>query len=221
MRAVLFGLLIGLAGVAVLVWLGVWQMQRLAWKEAIIADAAVMIAADPVALPAAPDPMADRYRPVIVTGRFTGEETFVLASTREAGPGFLVVAAFETGDGRRILIDRGFLPEAERATPRPARAAEVTGNLNWPDDMTTSTPPYDESRGLWFGRDLSGMAALLGTDPVLVIARDSTGDGISPMPATAAFRNDHLEYAITWFSLAAVWAGMTAAFLWRITRRTA
>ena len=220
MRAVLFGLLIGLAGVATLVSLGVWQMQRLAWKEAIIAEAAAMIAADPVALPAAPDPAADRYRPVTVSGRFTGEETFVLASTREAGPGFLVIAVLETDDGRRILVDRGFIPEDQRAAQRPARAAQVEGNLNWPDDVTSSTPPYDAGRGLWFGRDLAGMASLLGTEPVLVIARAPTGDGIAPQPATAAFRNDHFEYAITWFSLALVWAGMTAAFLWRIRRRT-
>lgn len=219
MRAFLFVLVVGLAGAAVLVSLGVWQLQRLAWKEGLIAQAEAMMAEPPVPLPAAPDPARDRYRAVAFEGRFTGEETAILSSTRE-GPGFLIVAAFETADGRRILIDRGFVPETGKTAPRAAKAAEVTGNLNWPDDVTPSTPPHDAKAGIWFGRDVAGMAAELGTEPVLVIAREATGDGIRPMPATAAFRNDHLGYAIQWFALALVWAGMTLFYLWRIRRRT-
>ena len=221
MRNTIFAVLLGLAGAGVLISLGVWQMQRLAWKEGIIAAAEAMIAADPVALPPVPDPVADRYRSVTVEGRFTGEEAHVLTSTREEGPGFLVIAAYETSDGRRILIDRGFVPETEKTTPRPARAAGVTGNLNWPDDVTASTPPYDAERQIWYGRDVDGIAALLQTDPVLVIARSDTGDGVAARPvATTGFRNDHWEYAVTWFSLAAVWLGMTGLFLWRIRARS-
>ncbi len=220
MRTILFVLLIGVAGVGVLMSLGIWQLQRLAWKEGLIAQAEAVLALPPVALPAAPDPVADRYRPVTVTGRFTGEETHVLASTAE-GPGYLIIAAFQTEDGRRILIDRGFVPETGVKAVRPARAATVTGNLNWPDDVTSATPPHDPAANLWFGRDVAGMAAQLGTLPVLVIAAENTGDGITAMPATAAFRNDHLGYAIQWFGLAAVWAGMTAMYLWRIRTRTA
>ncbi len=140
LRNTIFALVLGLGGAAILIGLGVWQMQRLAWKEGIIAQATGMIAADPVALPASLDPVADRYRAVQVSGRFTGEEAHVLTSTREAGPGFLVVAAFETTAGQRILIDRGYVPETEKTTPRPGHAAEVTGNLAWPDDITSSTP---------------------------------------------------------------------------------
>jgi surfeit locus 1 family protein len=221
LRNSIFAMVLGLSGAAVLIWLGVWQMQRLEWKQAIIARAAGMIAADPVALPAAPDPEADRYRAVSVAGRFTGEEAHVLTSTREAGPGYLVIAGYETAEGRRILIDRGFIPETEKATPRPPRPVEVTGNLNWPDDVTPSTPPYDAGRAIWYGRDVAGIAALLGTEPVLVIARSDTGDGIASRPVTTAgFRNDHFEYAVTWFLLAAVWLGMTVFLLWRIRTRT-
>ncbi len=219
MRQILF-LVVCAAGLAVLLSLGVWQLRRLEWKEGLIAQAEAMIAQAPVPLPAAPDPAHDRYRAVTVEGRFTGEETYVLTSTRERGPGFLIVAAFETDDGRRILIDRGYVPETAKTTPRRGHGATVTGNLNWPDDITSSTPSHDEKTDIWFGRDLAGMAAQLKTDPVLVIARADTGDGITPMPATAAFRNDHLGYAVTWFGLAAVWAGMTLGYLWRIRRRT-
>jgi surfeit locus 1 family protein len=221
LRNTIFALALGLSGAGVLIGLGLWQMQRLAWKEGIIAGAETMIAADPVALGSSLDPVADRYRSVVVNGAFTGEEAHVLTSSREAGPGFLVIAAYLTDDGRRILIDRGFVPETEKTTPRPGREVTVTGNLAWPDDITGSTPPYDAQRAIWYGRDLPGIAALLGTEPVLVIARTDTGDGITPQPVTVAgFRNNHWQYAVTWFSLAAVWLGMTVFLLWRIRFRT-
>jgi surfeit locus 1 family protein len=95
------------------------------------------------------------------------------------------------------------------------------GNLNWPDDVTPATPPYDAARQIWYGRDVAGIAALLGTEPLLVIARSDTGDGVLARPVTTAgFRNDHLEYAVTWFGLAAVWLGMTGFLLWRIRTRS-
>jgi surfeit locus 1 family protein len=221
-RSLAFAVILGVAGTGVLGALGVWQLQRLEWKEGIIAGAEAMMAEAPVNLPAVLDPVADRYRAVTVTGRFTGEEAHVLTSLREQGPGFLVIAAFETAMGRRILVDRGFVPEVEKTTPRPARAVEVVGNLNWPDDVNASTPPYDAGRAIWYGRDLAGMSALLATEPVLIIARSDTGDGTMAQPVTTAgFRNDHFNYAVTWFSLAAVWLGMTVYLLWRIRARTA
>lgn len=218
-------LLFGILGVAVLIGLGVWQLQRLAWKEGILAEISARIAAPPGALPAAPDPEADRYRPVRVAGRFTGEELAVLASVKGLGPGFRIVAAFETEDGRRILVDRGFVPEGARAAPRPAGAAEVTGNLHWPEETDRFTPAPDAARGIWFARDLPAMAAALGTEPVLLVQRSGRGAAAAegaprPMPLdSAGIPNDHLEYAITWFLLAAGWAGMTAALLWRISRQ--
>jgi surfeit locus 1 family protein len=97
----------------------------------------------------------------------------------------------------------------------------VTGNLNWPDDVTSSTPGYDADRAIWYGRDVAGIAALLDTEPVLIISRSDTGDGVTARPVTTAgFRNDHWQYAVTWFSLAVVWAGMTVFLLWRIRGRT-
>lgn len=220
-RQTIFALLLGLAGTGTLVGLGIWQLQRLEWKEAIISGASAMIAADPIPLPATPDPAQDRYRAVSVSGNFTGDEAHVLTSTREEGPGFLVIAAYTTTEGRRILIDRGFVPETEKGTLRPPRQHPVTGNLNWPDDVTSSTPGYDADRAIWYGRDVTGIAALLKTEPVLVIARSDTGDGVTPRPVTTAgFRNDHWQYAVTWFSLAVAWAGMTVFLLWRIRGRT-
>ena len=68
------------------------------------------------------------------------------------------------------------------------------------------------------------MAANLNTEPVLIIARSLTPNPFTaePIPVSSAdITNDHLEYVITWFSLALVWAGMTLYLLWRIKRRTA
>lgn len=225
MRRYGFALILGIAGVAILISLGVWQVRRLAWKQGVIGAIEAKMAAAPVALgdPGGLDPVRDLYRAVSVAGRTTGEERLVLTGQKGVGPGYEVIAAFETVAGARILLDRGFVGEAARDAPRPAVALRVTGNLHWPRETDRYTPPPDAATGLWFARDVAGLAASLGTAPVLVVAREVAGDaqGIAPVPVgTAGIANDHLEYAITWFSLAAVWAGMTGLLLWRIRQRT-
>jgi surfeit locus 1 family protein len=175
----------------------------------------------PAAVPAAPDPAADRYRPVRAEGRLTGEEALVLASRKRIGPGFRVIAVLETAEGRRLLIDRGFLAEADRATPRPPKALSVEGTLHWPDEVDAYTPAPDPAAGLWYARDVPALAAALRAEPVLVVARSDTGDAVTPVPVdTAGIPNDHLGYALQWFGLAGVWAGMTFLYLWRMRRRT-
>lgn len=223
MRRFLPAVILGLAGITILISLGVWQLQRLAWKEDILSRIEDRIAAPPVALPAGPDPGTDRYLPVTLSGSTTGEELLVLSGQKQIGPGFEVIAAFQTAGGRRILLDRGFLPEAGRDAARPPVTLEVTGNLLWPQDADSYTPPPDRATGLWYARDAVAMAEALGTEPVLVVLRSATGDaqGISPVPVdTSGIPNDHLQYAITWFSLAGVWAGMTVYLLWRIRQKT-
>jgi surfeit locus 1 family protein len=213
-------LVLGLAGIAVLLALGVWQLRRLDWKEAILTRIETRIAAAPVPLPAAPDPAADEYLAVAASGTIGTPELHVLVSLKQVGPGWRIVVPFQT-DGRRVLLDRGFVPDGQQDASRRGGPAEVTGNLHWPDDRGSSTPPNDEAGNIWFARDLPDMARALDTEPILLVARSDTGEGIRPIPVgTEGIPNDHLQYAITWFSLAAVWAGMTALWLWRITRRT-
>jgi surfeit locus 1 family protein len=222
MARFVFPLLLGIAGCAVLVSLGVWQLQRLAWKEAVLAEITARIAAAPVAVPDPADPQRDLYLPVTAAGRLTGEEALVLASRKGDGAGFRVIAVLETGAGRRLLLDRGFLPEAGRDTPRRSPGGAVTGNLHWPDEVDRFTPAPDAAAGLWFARDVPALAAALATEPVLIVARSDTGDGIAPMPVDASgIPNNHLGYAVQWFGLAAVWAGMTLLYLWRIRQRRA
>jgi surfeit locus 1 family protein len=221
MRRYVFPLILGVLGCALLVSLGAWQVQRLAWKEALLARVAARIDAPAGALPAVAGPEA-KYTPVTISGRTTGQELFVLSGEKGVGAGYEVIAAFATDDGRRILLDRGYIPETAQATSRPPVPLRLTGHLHWPDETDTYTPAPDAARAIWFARDVPAMAAALGTEPVLVIAGEAGGDGqaITPVPISiTGIPNDHLNYAITWFSLAAVWAGMTAYLLWRIRQR--
>lgn len=219
-RQILIPLLFGLAGAALLIWLGVWQMQRLAWKEAILADIDARIAADPVALPERVDPVADRYLPVTAEGMIGQRALRVLVSRKQVGAGYRLISAFDMG-GRRVLLDRGFIRTDETIPPPPEGPVMIAGNLHWPDDRNSSTPDNDLAGNLWFARDIEQMARVLDTEPVLIVARRSSYDPapVVPMPVdSAGIANDHLQYAITWFALALVWLAMTGYLLWRITR---
>jgi len=221
-RNVIVPLLFGIVGVAILVSLGVWQVQRLQWKNHILSDIETRIAAEPVTLPDAPDPESDKYLPVVVEGDFTGERIRVLVSLKQVGAGYRYISVMETAAGR-ILVDRGFARTDAEGGPEASRDVRITGNLHWPDEVDGYTPDPDLEAGIWFARDVPRMAAHLETRPVLVIASKTSETNPFATPLrldSAGIPNDHLEYAITWFSLAAIWAGMTGFFLWR-TRRPA
>lgn len=212
----------GAVGIAILVSLGVWQMQRLAWKEAVLAEIEARIAAAPVDLPQSPDPEADRYLPVTLQGRIGGDVVRVLVSQRGVGAGYRLISVMETEAGRRVLLDRGVLPVADTLPEPPPGLIAVTGNLHWPVERDGFTPENDLAENIWFARDVAALAEHLGAEPVLVIARDMTPPepAITPLPVTAeGIPNDHLNYAVTWFLLALVWLGMTLFLLWRIRQR--
>lgn len=216
MRRILFLLIFGLSGLAVLLSLGIWQMQRLAWKQAIIAEIDARVAADPVDLPANPDLARDKYLAVRVAGTLLPDELHVLVSRKQIGAGYLIIAPFELADGRRILVDRGFIRTNNKNADRIIGEAQITGNLHWPRETDGFTPVPELASNIWFARDVSEMALALGTEPVLLIANVRTDPKVTPLPVdSSAITNDHLQYAITWFSLALVWLAMTVYFLWR------
>jgi surfeit locus 1 family protein len=220
MRRYLFPVLMGVLGVAVLMRLGFWQLDRMVEKRDYLDEVAARIGNAPIALPAVPEEGPHKLQAVVVEGRFTGEYLEVLAGQKDASPGVLVIEAFALPDGRRIMVQRGFIGEEAREVPRPPHEAKVEGNLHWPQDTNSFTPPPDEKTGLWFARDVPAMAVKLNTEPTLIVASQPTGDGIEPMPVdTSGIPNDHWGYAIQWFLLAATWAGMTVFLLWRIRGR--
>jgi surfeit locus 1 family protein len=153
---------------------------------------------------------------VVATGRIGPRVLRVLVSRKQVGPGYRLISALETG-GRLVLLDRGFIA-VEDAIPTSEGAVTVRGNLHWPDDRLSSTPENDVAGNMWFARDIAQMAGELGTEPLLIVAREVAPPepGVTPLPVdTGHIPNDHLSYAITWFSLAAIWAVMTGAFIWR------
>lgn len=224
MRRLIFPLMLGLVGCGLLIGLAIWQLQRLEWKTAKLAQIEAKIAADPVALPHLVSEKDDIYLPVTVRGRLAGPEALVLTGLNQAGPGYRVIGAFDVAGGnRKIMVDLGFVAETDRGFTRPTGDITITGNLNWPAEKDSYTPEPDLTGNIWFARDVGRMAEVLGTEPVLVVAKavDPAIAAVSPLPVdTSSIPNDHLNYAITWFSLTAVWLGMTALLVWRIRRRT-
>lgn len=220
MRRYAAPILIGLSGIAILLWLGTWQVQRLEWKRGILAEIETMIAGAPAPLPVSVDPATQRYQPVELRGELEAQTLAVLVSVKRRGAGWRLISAFETDDGRRVLVDRGFVPVETKDATRLAGPVEITGNLHWPDDRNSSTPDNDPAKNTWYARDLGPMAEILKTEPLLVITRQlSPADtGVTPLPVdTSGIPNDHLQYALTWYSLAAVWLVMTGLWIGRLT----
>lgn len=218
-RRLIFPVLLGLAGCGVLIGLGTWQVQRMAWKAAMLDEIETRIAADPAPLP--PEGAGTPYQPVTATGALSGNRLRVLVSRKQVGPGYRIVSVLDTDEGRRVLVDLGFVPEGA-PVPEPAGHVAVTGNLHTPDEVDGFTPTADLTRNLWFARDVPQMAVVLGTEETLIVARDPVVAGIEPMPVdTAGIPNDHLHYAITWYLLALVWAAMSGLLIWRLRRPAA
>lgn len=215
LNRILLPLIFGLAGAAVLVSLGVWQVQRLTWKQGILAQIEARIDAAPVAIPDAPTP-DDRFLAVQATGQLAEPTLRVLVSTRDQGAGYRLITALDTGS-RRIMVDRGYIKNDVPTPPAPQGEITVTGNLHWPDERDSYTPENDRAANIWFARDLAPMAKALGTEQVLLVARSLPEDtAVTPLPVgTEGIPNDHLGYAIQWFGLAAVWTAMLGLYIWR------
>lgn len=216
----------GVLGVAVLSGLCVWQIQRLEWKESVIATLEARLATAPTPLPAVFDPPSQEFTRVRVTGSFDGAvgahgyaDAPLLVSLPGLGPGYRVIQPFLTSDDRRVMVDRGYVPltaknergAASRPTPAPEEPVTLVGALRWPDEEAGGKP-YGENDNVWTARDLPVMARLFDAEPVLIVAETSTavGDWPIPLPIKAVnITNNHFNYAVTWGALALVWAVMT------------
>lgn len=221
-----------LTALAILVGLGVWQLQRLAWKEDLIARLEARTAAAPVPLPATlPADLSElEYRPIRVEGRYLNDrELRLVLRTRDGQVGLHIVTPFRLTDGRTILIDRGWIPRDAEA-PQARRAGLIEGattqvglaRLGGWQGSSWFEPANDPAGNQWLWLDLPAMAEAADLE------RPVTGLYLSALPdqhagawpvggrTRVALRNDHLEYALTWFALAAVM--LVVFLLWRRRR---
>ena len=231
MRRLLLPGLATLAVMAVLVGLGVWQLQRLAWKEGLVARIAARARAAPEPLPPLPQwaGLADYdYRHVVARGAFEHErEALVFRAsgngrTGVGGPGYLVLTPLRLADGSRVIVNRGFVPlarkdPASRSAGQPAGEVEVSGLMRPPEPRNAFTPADRPDTGEWYTRDPAAIAAHLriAAAPFTIDADAAPAPpgGLPQGGATVlAIPNDHLSYALTWFGLALALAGVFAAF---------
>ena len=226
----------GVLGVAVLIGLCIWQVQRLSWEEGVIAQLEARLAQPPSSLPAVFDPTTQEFSRVRIEGQFLGEkgdhgfkDAPLLTSRKFVGPGYRIIQPFDLSDGRRVMVDRGYQPVAEkneggaasRATPAPEGVVEVVGALRWPDESADQA--FGPNDNVWTSRDLDAMARIFGAEKVLIVSETSTAVGEWPRadPIRAVnVRNNHLEYAITWAALAIGWAAMTGFLIFRPDRKS-
>lgn len=229
-----------LVAFSILVGLGVWQLERLAWKESLVAQVEARIHQAPVALPPEADWSQidfanDEYRRVTTQGRFRHDlevQVYALVDQEpdgSGGPGYWVVTPLGLPDGAFVLVNRGFVP-LERKDPasRPEGQVDglvtVTGLLRLPEEAALFTPANDAAADSWYVRDPEAIASakeLVRVAPFLIDADSSANPGGLPRGGLTriAFPNRHLEYALTWFGLAASLLGVFAAYAWGRRRR--
>ena len=213
----------GAIAFAILVWLGVWQLQRLQWKLALIATVQAHMVAPPISLDQALRMNADdvQYRRVALAGRFdNGKEAYLFTTGPSGEPAYHVLTPFISDDGKTMLVDRGLVPEDKR--PAASRIpvdgpTRIVAVWRVPDPPNGFTPVPDPARHVWYAHDMAGLARASGvswTAPVVLEADSHPNPGGWPKggQTVVSFRNEHLQYALTWFGLAAGLLGVYLAY---------
>ncbi|SON54662.1 hypothetical protein HDIA_1121 [Hartmannibacter diazotrophicus] len=227
-----------LGAFAVLCSLGTWQVSRLYWKEALIDSVETRIHAPPQALPAVaewPSLKADdiQYRRVAFDAVYDHSKEIhvfiALGSPKGAigGQGYFVVTPATLADGKVILVNRGFVP-LERKDPATRPEGQVTGVqhivglMRPPEVASWLSPANDTVKNVWFTRNPAEMAAADGIDPSAVApftVDAEAGEAPGGLPqggeTIVSFPNSHLQYAVTWFGLAAALVAVYVAYLLR------
>jgi surfeit locus 1 family protein len=221
-------------GVVLLTSLGVWQVERRAWKLDLIDRIERRVHAAPSDLPAPadwPDVNArdDEYRRVRVSGTFLNDRETQVQAVTEQGGGFWVITPLRTAEGAVVLVNRGFVP-ADRRAPATRAAGQVTGPATVTGLVRMSEPRggflrhNDAAADRWFSRDVEAIAAARGLShvaPFFIDADARSGPAGGPVGGLTviAFPNNHFGYALTWFALALMVLGGFAYLLrdeWRL-----
>ncbi len=230
LRSLLAPTLCTLLAVMLLAGLGVWQLERLAWKEALLARISERAHALPQPLPPIPQwgslkPDDYEFRHVALAGTFDNAKETLILRASEDGPGYHVITPLRLADGGSILVDRGFVPMAlkearSRRAGEPEGVVRLTGLLRAPEPRNAFTPDDDDARGQFFTRDPARIAAHDGlvdaapfsvdVDPTIA----SPGGWPKPVGATLNIPNNHLSYALTWFGLALGLLGVFIGYAW-------
>lgn len=192
--------------------LGVWQIERRAWKLDLIArvDARTRAAPAPLPLPAAWQGDTD-YRRVRATGTLLNDRETLVQALTEHGAGWWVLTPMRTDTGV-VLINRGFVPQ-ERRDAATRRGSQFNSSISITGLVRSSEPGgaflhrNDPAHDRWYSRDVAAIARARGLGPVAAFFVDADA---TPNPGgypiggltVIAFRNSHLVYALTWFALA-------------------
>jgi len=225
---------LALLAIAVLFSLGVWQVERRAWKLDLIARVDARIHADPVAAPGPRDwptiSAPDAYRHVGVNGHFVNSPETLVKAVTEFGPGYWVLSPFKTDEGFTVFINRGFIPDEQRGDSAtrlpPQNETAVTGLLRVTEPKGGFLRSNDPATDRWFSRDIAAIASARGVQeaaPYFIDADAAAGDSGFPRGGltVVSFPNNHLVYALTWFGLAAMlagWAFYAARLEWSLRR---
>ena len=229
-----------LVGVAFLMSLGLWQMERLGWKQDLLAKVEARIHQPATSTPDETDWGKidfehDEYRHVQATGAFRHDlevQAYALIDSEPnggGGPGYWVITPLVMADGATILVNRGFVPLDKRSpTTRPQGQVDglvtVTGLLRTPEQAGMFTPANDAAKDTWFNRDPAAIGTakgLLRVAPFLIDADSTPNEGGLPLGGQTriTFPNRHLEYALTWFGLAGTLLVFFLAYAWTRLRR--
>jgi surfeit locus 1 family protein len=208
--------------------LGVWQVQRLQWKLALMERVEQRVHATPMPAPDSAEWSAisresNEYSRVQITGRFDHSRATLVRASTELGRGFWVLTPLQTSAGFWVLVNRGFVPEADGAQLARLGIAEpqaISGLLRLSEPGGSFLQHNDAAAGRWYSRDVPAMAASVklsaaSVAPYFIDASASPDTQAWPRGGLTvlSFNNHHLVYAVTWFVLATMVAA-AAAYLW-------
>lgn len=209
-------LLATVIGTAILVTLGVWQVQRLQWKEALLAQLAANAAAPPIDLATAAARAAEgrdmEFVRVAFTGAYRHDGWKKMIATYQGGQGWTIITPAASTDGWAVIVDRGRVPGARAETfDKPQGDIPIEGIIRtYRRGQAMFDPENDAKANLWYWWDVPAMQAASGLPEglkpfpyvVQLLPAAAAADFPRPEEPQANLANNHLGYAITWFGLA-------------------